>query len=58
MHFAGMRILGSSGHSHSHGYTKLLYSYNVSIPVNANSSELRVKVLPPKIVMNYAGIEY
>jgi hypothetical protein len=31
---------------------------NVSVPVNTNSSELKVKVLPPKIVMNYAGIEY
>lgn len=31
---------------------------NVSVPVNTNSSELKVNVLPPKIVMNYAGIEY
>jgi hypothetical protein len=31
-----------------------------SIPVsaNTNSSELKVNVLPPKIVMNYAGREY
>jgi len=31
---------------------------NISVPVNTNSSELKVNVLPPKIVMNYAGIEY
>lgn len=31
---------------------------NVSVPVNTNSSELKVNVLPPKIVMNYAGREY
>jgi hypothetical protein len=31
---------------------------SVSVPINTNSSGLKINVLPPKIVMNYAGIEY
>src|ERR671926_375379 len=30
----------------------------ISAPLNANSSGLNVNVLPPKILMNYAGIVY
>ena len=45
---------GDNSTSTNSGNTKC----NVSVPVNTNSSELKVNVLPPKIVMNYAGIEY
>jgi hypothetical protein len=31
---------------------------SVSAPVNTNSSGLKINVLPPKVVMNYAGVEY
>jgi hypothetical protein len=31
---------------------------SVSVPINTNSSGLKINVLPPKIVMNYAGIEH
>jgi hypothetical protein len=31
---------------------------NITATVNANSSRLNINVLPPKILMNYAGIEY
>jgi hypothetical protein len=51
---------GSGGGKSSSSGTNSSSNANCSLPapVNTNNSELKVNVLPPRIVMNYAGIEY
>ena len=49
---------GGGGNSSSSTNSSSNAKCSIPAPVNTNSSELKVNVLPPKIVMNYAGLEY